>query len=468
MKEMSKSRMVAYGLPGLATLFTFTMFTTYGLYFFTDVVGLSAGFAGTIMTIGTIWDAFTDPLVGMLSDGRDPKKGRRRPFLLVSAVPFGIITWLLFTAWDFVEWKQKVYFIIVSLAFYTVQTTTDIPYTSLSGEVTDDYNTRSVLATIRTFWAIVGVAIGGGIMIYTSWLEPYVGGIRQAWSTCFGGFGLVCSISIIVGWIASAGYENENAVIESEICFSSTLKGTLRNKPFLHLASAFIFAILAQAIFLGVLVYYLSNNLNLNEAQISAVNIIMWIVALFWVFPIDIWCTKYSKIVSWVISMGIWLVCMIVFPIFFLKRGSAIGPTIMTSILVVGLNALYQVIYAMIPDCVEVDELVSGERREGIFYSMATVSQKIAAAIAISVLGQAVDRIGYNPILALQSTETLTGFSWIFIGGTSVCLMLSIVCMITNPLSKKRYNEVLKALEDKKAGKSVDINEFKDLLFMNK
>lgn len=160
--------------------------------------------------------------------------------------------------------------------------------------------------------------------------------------------------------------------------------------------------------------------------------------------------------------------CMIVFPIFFLKRGSAIGPIIMTSILVVGLNALYQVIYAMIPDCVEVDELVSGERREGIFYSMATVSQKIAAAIAINVLGQAVDRIGYNPILALQSTETLTGFRWIFIAGTSVCLMLSIVCMITNPLSKKRYNEVLKALEDKKAGKSVDINEFKDLLFMNK
>ena len=148
MKEMSKSRMVAYGLPGLATLFTFTMFTTYGLYFFTDVVGLSAGFAGTIMTIGTIWDAFTDPLIGMLSDGRDPKKGRRRPFLLVSAVPFGIITWLLFTAWDFVEWKQKVYFIIVSLAFYTVQTTTDIPYTSLSGEVTDNYNTRSVLCSL--------------------------------------------------------------------------------------------------------------------------------------------------------------------------------------------------------------------------------------------------------------------------------------------------------------------------------
>ena len=138
------------------------------------------------------------------------------------------------------------------------------------------------------------------------------------------------------------------------------LEGPLRNKPFLHLTIAFIFAILAQAIFLGVLVYYLRYNLNLNDTQVSLVNIIMWIVALFWVFPIDHWSTKYSKVVSWTISMGIWLLCMIVFPLFFLKPGSTAAPIIMTSILVVGLNALYQVIYAMISDCVEVDELMSG------------------------------------------------------------------------------------------------------------
>ena len=142
---MSPARAIAYGLPGLATLFTFTMFTTYGLYFFTNVVGLSGKFAGLIMTIGTLWDAVTDPLVGIISDNRDPRKGRRRPFLLVCAIPFGIVTWLLFTAWDFVEIQQKIYFIIVALLFYTFQTLIDVPYTSLSGEVTDNYDLRSKL-----------------------------------------------------------------------------------------------------------------------------------------------------------------------------------------------------------------------------------------------------------------------------------------------------------------------------------
>lgn len=468
MKKMSSSKMIAYGLPGLATLFTFTMFTTYGLYFFTDVVGLSASFAGMIVTIGTFWDAITDPLIGIISDNRDPKKGRRRPFLLISAIPFGVITWLLFTSWDLGELQQKIYFIIVVLLFYTVQTTTDVPYTSLSGEVTDDYNKRSQLAMIRTFWATVGVAIGGGVMAYTSYLTPIVGGKRQAWSCCFAIFGLICTLSILIGWYASKGYENKNAIVKNQVSIKSILNGPFRNKPFLHLTGAFIFGILAQVIFLGILVYYLSNNLNLNEAQISAVNIIMWIVALFWVFPIDMWSTKISKAIAWVISMGIWLVCMIVFPVFFLKEGSSIGPIIMSSILVVGLNALYQVVYAMISDCVEVDELISGERKEGLYYSLATVSQKLASAIGVSILGISVDKIGYNALVDVQSQSTLQGFHLIFIVGTSICLILSILCMLTNPLTKTRYYEVVKALKAKKLGEEIKIDNFKDLLILKK
>lgn len=468
MKKMSKSKMIAYGLTGLATLFTFTMFTTYGLYFFTDVVGLSSTFAGMIMTIGTLWDAITDPLVGMLSDTRNPKKGRRRPFLLWSAIPFGIVTWLLFTDWNFVEIKQKVYFIVVALLFYTVQTTVDIPYTSLSGEVSDDYDTRSKLATMRTFWAIVGVAIGGGIMAYTAWLSPIVGSNAKAWSICFAIFGVICTMSIFIGWYVSKGYENENAIVSDQMNIHMIIDGPLKNKPFLHLTGAFIFGILAQNIFLGILVYYLNHNLALNDTQISAVNMIMWIVALFWVFPIDWWSIHLSKVKAWVISMGIWLICMIVFPIFFLKEGSSLAPIIMTSILVVGLNALYQVVYEMISDCVEVDELKSGQRREGIYYSLATVAQKIASAIAISALGISIDKIGYNAQLTIQSETTLRGFSVIFIVGTSLCLLLSILCMITNPLNKKRYQNVLEALEKKKSGAFIDLNEFKDLLILKK
>jgi len=111
---------------------------------------------------------------------------------------------------------------------------------------------------------------------------------------------------------------------------------------------------------------------------------------------------------------------------------------------------------------------MSGERREGFFYSMATVSQKLAAASGVSVLGMIIDYVGYNPAVSVQSMQTVQGFHNIFVIGTSVCLLLSIVTMATNPLTKKRYSEVLEAVRLKRAGKEIALDEFKDLLFIKK
>ena len=98
----------------------------------------------------------------------------------------------------------------------------------------------------------------------------------------------------------------------------------------------------------------------------------------------------------------------------------------------------------MISDCVEVDCLINDVRKDGIFYSMATVSQKIAAAIGVSILGNCMDWIGYN------GQKSYTNF------------------MITNPLTKKRYQDVLEALKKKEHGYKINIEEFKDLLIIKK
>lgn len=104
----------------------------------------------------------------------------------------------------------------------------DILYTSLSGEVTNDYDTRSRLATIRTFWAIVGVALGSGIMAYTSFLAPFVGSIKNAWSVCFAIFGFICTISILIGWKVSKGYENQEVIIKEKVTFKEFIKWTIK------------------------------------------------------------------------------------------------------------------------------------------------------------------------------------------------------------------------------------------------
>jgi sugar (glycoside-pentoside-hexuronide) transporter len=455
---------IGYGAPGWATLFTFTMFTTYGLFFFTDVVGLSAAFAGIVMSIGTIWDAISDPIVGTISDMRNPKKGRRRPFMFWFAIPFGISTWLLFSDFGLGDTATKVYFVIIAIFFYTMQTLIDIPYTALSGEMTPDYDERSTLGSVRIVWALLGVIFGGMVLFFTEQIQATFGVSEQtSWSIAFAGFGILCTASIYVGWKATKGYENESAINVEKFTFKAITEGPLKNVGFRHVAGAFIFGIIAQAIFLGTMTYYLYYDLKLSDGQVASVNTIMWIIGLLWVWPVNKLSQAFSKKFSWNVSFGIWAVCMIIFPWLINKPGSAIAPIVMFSILVVGLNALYQVIYALIPDCVEVDELKSGDRKEGIYYSTATISQKVASAIAISILGAVLTAIGYDAATE-PSAYTLQGIKIIFSIGPTIACLLSMLCMASNPLNKNRHREVCAALERKKAGDDIDLKEFKDLI----
>ena len=99
---------LGYGLSGYTSFITWTAFSYYGLYFFTDVVGLSAAFAGAMISLGTLWDAITDPIVGGISDNLKLKSGRRRPLIIGVALPFVFISILMFTNWGFSEAVSKV------------------------------------------------------------------------------------------------------------------------------------------------------------------------------------------------------------------------------------------------------------------------------------------------------------------------------------------------------------------------
>jgi Na+/melibiose symporter-like transporter len=182
---------VGYGVTGWATLFTFTVFTTYGLYFFTDVAGLAPAFAGLLLAIGTLWDAVTDPLIGAWTDKRDPAKGRRRPFIFAVALPFGIVSWLMFTNWGFEDLGTKVYFMLIVIAYYSVQTLLDIPYTALGAEMTKDYDERSSLNSHRAFWATVGSILTGFTLILVSYFTELTENEYLGWSITNAVFGFL-------------------------------------------------------------------------------------------------------------------------------------------------------------------------------------------------------------------------------------------------------------------------------------
>src|SRR5215212_6448632 len=128
----------------------------YAIYL-TDVVGLEPRLASFGALAGIVWDGINDPIIGILSDRIRSRWGRRRPFLLWFAIPFGIS---FITLWSAPAWEsQTALLIYVTLSFMladTLQTLIGVPFLSLTPELTSDYDERTALTSFRSFFQLIG------------------------------------------------------------------------------------------------------------------------------------------------------------------------------------------------------------------------------------------------------------------------------------------------------------------------
>jgi len=455
---------VGYGAAGYAGMFTFTMVATYGIFFFTNVVGFSAAFAGTLISIGTIWDAISDPVIGSISDKRDPKKGRRRPFLLAVAVPFGIISWLLFTDWGFDGVGQKIYFVLIIIFWYTVQTCLDVPYTALGSEMTTDYDERSRLSTIRSMFNNGASLVGSFTLSIVAAFSGILGSERLGWSVTNLIFAVISVITILITWKATKGWESKEAADVEKFNLIQMFKAPLSNKSFRHITIAFAFSIIAMTVGGSIIVLYMSYNMQMSDGQVSTAMAAMWIACYIWAVVTDWLSQRFSKKTAWLVVMAIWAITLMIFITFINSPEHVATVYIMVCIYMVGVNGLYQITWASIPDCVEIDEFKTGQRKEGNYYSIASFFQKCGAAIAIFITGHLLTMVGYDPALIEQSPETLTGIQYLYAFGPAACLVVSMIAYATNPMTKKRHEKLREAIELKKKGENYSTEGFKELL----
>lgn len=161
-QPLSFTTKLAYGAGDLGPAITANILAFFLLLFFTNVVGLKAGLAGSILMIGKIWDAVNDPIVGVMSDRTQSKWGRRLPWIFWGAIPFGIffvLQWLVprFSADPVVnQWWLFGYYILVAVLFNTAYTAVNLPYTALTPQMTQDYNERTNLNSFRFLFSIGG------------------------------------------------------------------------------------------------------------------------------------------------------------------------------------------------------------------------------------------------------------------------------------------------------------------------
>ena len=187
------------------------------------------------------------------------------------------------------------------------------------------------------------------------------------------------------------------------------------------------------------------------------------VASIIGAWVVDVLMKKLGKKLAWIIGVGSEGIILLVMVGFIIQPGSVGMIYALVILMAVGNAAVYQVPWAMIPDCVDVTELTSGKRMDGVIFGLVAFLQKASGAIGAALLGTLLTFIGYSDA-AVQSAETLSGIKNVFgflVGGLYI---VSVIIVLMYPLSKEKHDRVCEAINDRKAGKEIDMSEFKELL----
>lgn len=159
-QKLSFAEKLGYSLGDASANFVFQILMFFSFTFYVDVFGMTAAAAGSMFLIGRLFDAITDPAMGIIADRTNTRWGKFRPWLVWSAGPFAFIFWLAFTTPDFGAEAKTAYAFIMYFLLMAIYTVNNVPYCALNGVMTGDVNERTSLSTYRFV-----AAMGAGLIV---------------------------------------------------------------------------------------------------------------------------------------------------------------------------------------------------------------------------------------------------------------------------------------------------------------
>ena len=452
---------LAYGAGDLGPAITGNIAVFYLMVFFTNVAGIPAGLAGSILMIGKIWDGINDPIVGMLTDKTQSRRwGRRLPWLLYGAIPFGFFSFLQWIVPQFSAdkniniWGLFWYYVIIgviSQAFFTV---VNLPYTAMTPELTQDYDERTSLNSFRfTF------SIGGSILslILAKIIFSQIADRQQQYLV----LAAVCTVIAVLSlyWCVYGvrdrilAFEAKRISLpqEAEIPFFEQLKIVFSNKPFLFVISIYLFSWLGVQITASIIPYFVVNCMRLQEGDVPNVMIAVQGTALVMLFVWSYLSKRIGKKLVYFLGMSSWIIAAA--GLFFLQPNQVGLMYVMAVMAGVGVSTAYLIPWSMIPDVIELDELQTGQRREGIFYGFMVLLQKFGLAFGLFLVGNTLQAYGFKEAvigqtsLPIQPESALLAIR-IAVGPIpTVCLIAGLVLIYFYPITREMHAEIMLKLQ---------------------
>ncbi len=458
--KLTAATKLIFGAGDWGTSAAATARNVFWFVFLTNVVGLNAGLAGSIWLVGRLWDAINDPLVGSLSDRLSSRWGRRRPFLLIGAIPFALSFFLMFVVPPFSSTAALVaYYSIIFLLYDTLYTLVNVPYLALVPELADGYDERSSLTGWRTAFSFLGQLVTAGAfkLLAEQVFAPWFGGgpdaLRMGYMVAAGLWSLTMALPFIV--LALTIREPDNKPVESPVRPLENMREVFSNKPFRIAALIYLLCFSTGDIILIVLVRYLIDYVQVQPGLDNLVLATVLGSSLLSIPLVLALMRRTDKRAAYLINIS--------FMVSVLAVGAFLPPDGQNLVFIgaalagVGFAGMTIIPWAIVADVIDVDELRTGERREGLYTGYLVFLRKLATGILVFGAGQLLNAAGFvstttGSEFIIQPGAALNAMRFLVTVVPAVALTLSLLLAWRFPLDREMYEEIHRQLEERRAG----------------
>ncbi|MCK5473616.1 MAG: MFS transporter [Planctomycetes bacterium] len=450
---------VAYGLGAMSTNVAINSLGNLALLIYVSGLGVSPALIGIVMAIPRFWDAITDPLVGNLSDNTRSRFGRRKPYIFFGAIALGIgfaMLWMAPKGWS--ENVTFAYIVMASVFFYTAITVFDVPRGALGYEMTDDYHERTRLFAYSSFIINVGA-------LSTPWLywlatrsifKDEIVGMRYV--------GLVMGVLLFLGGVICAlvckERKFEQAKHQTRTKFWESFAMTCKNRTFLWLLAIVVLVTIGFTFVSGwtqmiILHYVYSGDKQTASQLIGWVGTLWASLSLPGVFVMTWIATRIGKSKT----VMVFLLVMAfgnALKIFCYSQAHPYLILIPTASLSLGMLVLFSLVYAMLADICDEDEIVTGKRREGSYHAIYGWWFKVGIATGLLVAGFVLKATGFDSDLEVQTQFTLFWLRFCDIVLPSFVCICGALLLVKYPLTEKRAYEIKAILRERREAAGIE------------
>jgi len=449
----SLSEKIGYGFGDMPTSMFWKIFSYYLPFFYSNIFGLSLIDAGVLVLVTRIWDAVSDPMMGIVADRTNTRWGKYRPYLLWMAPMFCICGILLFTTPDMNYGGKLVWAYVTYILMMTVYTAINVPYGAMLGVMTDDSNEKTAYSSFRMFFAY-----GGSFLVLFFWepLTNFMGG----YDTPLGWLGamVIAALAGLVLFVVCFMMTHEHLKTVSTVSVGNDFHALLRNKPWWLLIGAALFFNLFNTIRGATVAYFFQDIIGRDVAMAFFGISFLFYAGLFLgvgevcnmlgvasCVPIANRMGKKSTFIMVNVLLVVFSVLFYFIPLtpegFWMMLVAQVLISILTGI-------VSPLVWSMYGDVSDYAELEYKTASTGFIFSSSSMAQKFGGAIGGAAVLWLLSAFGYVTDVdqmssgAVQPHEALQCLNWLMSLIPAAVAGLSVLVLWFYPLTTERIGEI--------------------------